>query len=155
MPAEAKFNVPGFALAAATRSATVLKPRRCRDQHARLDSEQDHRREIAQWIVRQGLVQHDVRAQRGRVQQDRVAVRVGLCHEGGADHPAAARPVLDHEGLAELLRHLVEHDASDDVVGIARGERAHHLDGTARPRVRRGCRRAGRENEDGAAHRAK
>jgi len=35
-----------------------------------------------------------------------------------------AGAVLDHEGLAELLRDLIEHDACDGVAGVARAHRA-------------------------------
>ena len=98
--------------------------RRRGHQHARLHAEQRHRREIAERIVGQRLVQHDVGALRRRQQQDRVAVRLGLRDGGGADGAAAARPVFQHESLADLLRHLVEHDAGDGVAGVACAETA-------------------------------
>jgi hypothetical protein len=87
------------------------------------------------------------------VQQDRVAVRLRLRHRGGPDTAAATRLVLDDKGLAELPRHLVEHDAPDDVVGVAGGERADHLHRAGRPSLGGGRRRAANQHGtgDGAA----
>src|SRR5262249_16479685 len=70
---------------------------------------------------------HDLRAQRGRMQQKGVAVRLRLGDHGRTDRPSAARLVLDDEWLAEPSRNLVEHDARDSVIGVARGDRADDL----------------------------
>jgi hypothetical protein len=82
------------------------------------------------------------------VQQKRVAVGSGIGDHGGADRPSAARPVLDDESLADLPRHLVEHDARDDFVGGAGAKRDDRLDGPRRPRLR--IRRRGSGGKDGA-----
>ncbi len=55
--------------------------------------------------------------------QHRVAVRRRARRRGDADGAAAAGAVFDHDGLPDLLRHLIEHDARDDVVGVAGRER--------------------------------
>src|SRR5215468_8152615 len=61
------------------------------------------------------------------MQQDGVAVRLGLGDHGRTDRAAAARLVLDDERLAELSRNLVEHDARHGVIGVTRGECADDL----------------------------
>jgi hypothetical protein len=68
--------------------------------------------------------------------QHRVAVRRRARHRSHADGGAATWTVFNHDGLAELLRQLIEHDAADDVVGVAGGERNDRGDGPARPRLR-------------------
>jgi hypothetical protein len=65
----------------------------------------------------------------GRQQQDGVAVLIGLGGRGGSDRPSGASAVLDHEGLADLLRHLIEHDARNGIGGVAC---AHRADGHGR-----------------------
>ena len=129
MPAEAKLSSPGLALAAAISSATVLIALGRRDhEHGRRLAERDHRREIVEGVVGQALVERERRTERRRVHQQRVAVRRRLADRGDADGSAGARPVLDHDRLVDLLRHLLEHDAADDVVGGAGGERDDRLD---------------------------
>ncbi len=54
--------------------------------------------------------------------------------------PPAPRPVLDHEGLSELLADLLEHHARDDVAGDAGRDRHDHGDIARRPFLRRGRR---------------
>jgi len=61
------------------------------------------------------------------MQQNGVAVRLGLGDHGRTDRAAAARLVLDNERVAKLSRNLVEHDARDGVIGVTRGERADDL----------------------------
>ena len=46
---------------------------------------------------------------------------------------ARAAAVLDHDRLAELRRHLLEHDARDDVGRAARPERNDRADRPRRP----------------------
>jgi hypothetical protein len=93
--------------------------RRRGDQHARLHAEHGDGNEIVHRIVRQALVQGGVGPLGGRQEKERVTVGIGLGRRGGAGRPAGARPVLDHEGLADLLADLVEHDARDGIGGIA------------------------------------
>jgi len=52
--------------------------------------------------------------------------------------PPGARAVFEHDRLADLLGHLVEHDARDNVVGVAGGERHDRRDGPAGPGLRVG-----------------
>ena len=124
--------------------------RRCGDQHARLQAEQRDRNEIVQRVVGQTLVQGDGRALRGRQQQDGVAVRIGLGGRGGSDRPSGASAVLDHEGLADLLRHLIEHDARNGIGGVACAHRADGHDRAVGPILRQRGRREG--NKNGARH---
>ena len=64
--------------------------------------------------------------------------------------PPAPTPVLDHEGLSNLLSDLLEHHASDDVAGDASGNRHNDRDGARRPIL--GCdrREAGQQHGGGA-----
>jgi hypothetical protein len=61
-----------------------------------------------------------------------------------ADSAAAARPVLDDKGLAELLGNLIEHLASDQIVGGTAAKRAHDQDRARRPLLLGHGRRADR-----------
>src|SRR6516225_9471810 len=72
---------------------------------------------------------------------DRVSVGLGLRGQVEADGQRAARPVVDHDLLAELLAELGAEDARDRVGGAASGLRDDEPDGLVR--VLR--RRAGRE----------
>src|SRR5262245_12993979 len=86
------------------------------------------------------------------MQQNGVAVGIGLGDHGRTDRPAAAWLVLDDEWVPDLSRDLIEHHARDAVVGIAGGERADDLHRSAWPRLRIGRRRCGHERNtcDGA-----
>jgi hypothetical protein len=55
--------------------------------------------------------------------QHGVAVGRGARSGGDSGNAAGAGSVLEHDRLTDLLRYLVEHDARDDVVGVAGGER--------------------------------
>jgi len=85
------------------------------------------RDEILRRIVRQ-LLGH-VRAEGMRPGHDDQGVAVGgrLRDGGVADGAARAGPVLHHDRLVDLLRHLLEHDPPDDVVRRAGGERNDRL----------------------------
>jgi len=87
------------------------------------------------------------------MQQNGVAVRLRLGDHGRTDRPSATRLVLDDEWLAELARNLVEDDARDGVVGVARGERADDLYRPGGPSLAFSRRRCGHERKgrDGAA----
>ena len=85
-------------------------------------------------------MQDDSRTQRSGMQEERVAVGSGVGDYGGADGAAAARPVLDNDGLPDPPRYLVEHNACNDLVGRACAEWADHLDCAGRPWLCRGCR---------------
>ena len=62
-----------------------------------------------------------------------MAVRRGLGDHVGADRTTGPRPILDHEGLPDLLANLLEHSAGDDVAGDAGRDRHHHGDAAGRP----------------------
>ena len=66
--------------------------------------------------------------ERGARDQERVAVGIGLRDRAGADRLRCARAVLDHDGLADLLGDLLEHQPRDDVDGAAGRERHDHAD---------------------------
>jgi len=74
------------------------------------------------------LIEHRRPDRRG---DQRVAVWLGLGGIGGADHAAGAGPVLDHEGLSELVAQRLRNRARGDV-GIAAG--AEQIDDRHRPR---------------------
>ncbi len=61
------------------------------------------------------VVERGVDRVRRRDQQQRVAVRRGAQHGLGRDIGAAARPVLDDEGLPELFRQPLPHQARREV----------------------------------------
>ena len=97
-PAEPKLNEPGFALAAATRSAAVFQP------FAGLTTSTlaflpnaTTRGKILGRIVRN--IRHDPRRDgvRRGIGEDGVAVRLRVHHRADADRAARAAAVLDHE----------------------------------------------------------
>ena len=67
-----------------------------------------------------------------------VAVGRGGGDGAGADGAARAGAVVDHDGLADLRGHLLEHDARDDVDRAACGERHDDADRPGRPLLRGG-----------------
>src|SRR5262249_56299459 len=79
------------------------------------------------------------------MQENGVAVRIGLRNHGSADRSSATGLVFDHEGVAQLSRNLIQHDARDGVVGIACGEWADDLYRPRGPRLRISRRRCGEE----------
>ncbi len=141
MPADANVSVPGFALAAATRSADGLEPALGgRDQNVRRGAEQDHRHEIFDRVIRQLAVQHGFGRHRGRTGHQRVAIGVGPGHGAEADRPAGAGLQFDDHRLADELRHLIEDHAGHGVRGASGRVGADHADGSIRILLRiRGC----------------
>jgi hypothetical protein len=63
------------------------------------------------------------------------------------DHAARARTVLDNDGLAEIVLHLLRDDAGENVVAAARREADHEFDHVARIRRLRACGGRGRNRE--------
>ncbi len=112
-------------------------------------AERDDRREIAGRIVGDVRIGRGRRGMRGGVDQDGVAVGLGLRDQGGADGAARSSAVLDHDGLAELGRERIEHDAPDDIERAAGRERDHGADRSRRPGLREGARRQRRQREPG------
>ena len=76
---------------------------------------------IAQEIEIEFVVERGVDGVRRRGKQKRVAVRRRPHHRLGRDIGAAARPVLDDEGLAEPFRKPLPHQARGEVRRAARG----------------------------------
>ena len=56
-------------------------------------------------------------------EQQRVSIGVGLGDDGAADGAAGARPVVDHDRLAEAVRHLLADDAAEEIGRSTRRER--------------------------------
>ena len=80
------------------------------------------RRDVADEIEIELVVERRVDRVRSRDQEERVAVG-GRTHDRlGADIAAGARPVLDDEWLAEPLRQPLTHQARDDVGRAAGGK---------------------------------
>ncbi len=79
---------------------------------------------IAEVTIERAIGGHRPRAGRDQV----VAVGGGLGRSGSAVVAAGARPVVDDEGVAQLLAGAVEQDARDHVARTAARERDDHLD---------------------------
>ena len=80
------------------------------------------RRDVADEIEIEIVVERRVDRDRSGDQEERIAVR-GRAHDRlGADIAAGARPVLDDEWLAEPLRQPLAHQARDDVESHRRGQ---------------------------------
>ena len=97
----------------------------CDDQRRAADLEDRHQvaRRVPQFGIEHRVHQDTARARN----QDRVAVRRRLGHLVGRDAGAAARPVLDHDRLAQGLAERIAHGAGDIVGGAARREADHQL----------------------------
>ena len=117
-----------------------------------------HRREILDHVVRQiGEQRRRDRVHRHVAHHDRVAIgrRFGDLSRG---HGAGrARPVLDHDRLAEELRHARRQDARHDVGAAARRKADHHANRLVRVarNLSLGLRRPGeqRQEEKNFSHR--
>ena len=112
------------------------RPRRhCRiDRHdQRQLGQKDDRREILHRVVAE--VRIKVRADavgRDGVEQQRVAVRVGLGDARGRDGAAGAGAIVDDDRLAERVGELRADDPRDEVGRPAGRHRDHELHGAAR-----------------------
>ena len=86
------------------------------DHHdeGRADDARD-RRDVADEIEIELVVERRVDRVRRQDQEQRIAVRRRAHDRLGADIAAGARPVLDDEWLAEPLRQPLTHQARDDV----------------------------------------
>ena len=102
----------------------LRRHRRVRRQHERDFRQHRDRREILDRVERHRLVEADIDRQRaGRAQSDRVAVGRRLGDEVEPDIAARTRPVVDDEGLAELVAQPHRHRAGHQV-GAAAGRKA-------------------------------
>jgi hypothetical protein len=129
-----------------------------RHQHVRKLAERDDRGEILGRIERQlGEAGRHDGVDRG-IDQERVAVRIGLGGLRHAERAAGAGPVLEHEGLADLLADLVEHRTADGVERTSRRKRDHELDrlaggpGLGQRALRQRGEHNGEGEEDAAQH---
>jgi hypothetical protein len=104
-------------------------------QERRVD-QRDDPREVAFGIVGQRAVGRREDRQRGRVREQRITVGIGLGDCGGSQRSAPAAAVVDDEGLSDLLRHLIEDRAADQVDRAPGSHRYRNADRLARP-----CRR--------------
>ena len=95
--------------------------RRMHEQQVGDLGDDDDRREVLRRRERQVRVERRRGRHRAeRALHERVAVRRGLGDEVGADVAAAARAVLDHEGLAELVGEDLRRKSRDQVRRAAR-----------------------------------
>ena len=145
---------PGLALAAATRSRSVLKPL-AGDTTVTLGELPSEATAAKSCAVSYG----EVRIDRGRdrmlrrVDQERIAVRLRARDDGAPIVPPAPPRFSDDDGLAELLRQRVEHDARNDVDGAAGRHRNDGADRFRRPALRPRDARNERRGERGAGER--
>ena len=102
------------------------RQRRIDHQDVGTEDDERERYEIGGRVVGQLLVQRDVdRHHRARSHQQRVTIRRRARNGERAGHAARARPILDHERLAEpLLQPLCEHACQE--FGAAAGCERHH-----------------------------
>jgi hypothetical protein len=91
--------------------------------------------EIGQRVVRQPAIDRRVHGERGRDDQQRVAVGRSLDDFLGAERAVRTRPIVHHHRLAELRMKLLAEDARHRI-GCARGERHHQADRAARISLR-------------------
>ena len=124
VPAEPKLSCPGFCLASAISSATVLMPGRGRDdQHVRLSGQRRDLDEVLGRIEGQVGIDRRVVGLRRGMHEQRVAVGRRLGDEGRADRSAGAGAVLDDHRLSPEFGKLLPERARQDVGGAARRER--------------------------------
>ena len=105
---------------------------RLHEQHVRRVHQLRDRREVLDRIVGQVLEQAGIHRDRGRGEQQRMAVRIGARHQRHAGVAAAAGAIVDDHALAERLRQRLGQDARDDVGRPAGRERHDQRDGAGR-----------------------
>ena len=133
-----------------------IRQRQVLARNQRIGERADHRgrREVAHRVVARLRVQSEIERHVGEpADEQRVAVRRCARCDLRADERAAARPVLHHEGLSEVLREALGEQASDDVITAAR--RARHDDAHRPGRIllcECGARRENERGEDRALH---
>jgi len=118
-------------------------------EHRHVGDERN-RRECLAGIERHRPVEKFIDAlEAGRGHQQRVAVRLRLGDDVGADIAARARTILDDDRLAERLRELLAHRAGEHVDQPARRERRDHADRPVGVGLRE-CARTGADGEHDA-----
>ena len=102
-PAEAKVNVPGLALAAATSSLQRLDALGGRHhRHIRHAAERGDRGEIVCGVVGDLGIGGRRRRMRGGVDQQRISIRIRLADGGSTNRATGAAAVLNNDRLPEL-----------------------------------------------------
>ncbi len=124
-PKEPNDSLPGWALASATSSLTLLAGTEgCASSTSGEVPRMPSRFEALDRVVGQRGLERRVDRERGvGTDQQRIAVRCGLSHVTGTDGGAGAGLVLDDHRLAELLRHGFGQNAAQGVGGAAGGIR--------------------------------
>ena len=141
MPPEAYGMSPGFALASAMNSFTVLAGKSgCDCQRVRAGDHHRDRVDAFEQVVLEG-VHRGMHGIGDRQDQDVVAVGGRMDHALGGADAAAAGHVLGDELLAELLAQVLRQQAGGDVVDAARRERHQDAHRLVRIVLRRGRRR--------------
>jgi hypothetical protein len=106
--------------------------RRDHQQERRVD-ERHYAGEVALGVVGQRAMGRREDRERRRVGEQRIAVGIGLGHRRGGERASAAAAVVDEEGLADLLRDLVEYRAADEIDRAPGGDRYRDANRLARP----------------------
>ncbi|MCY1240689.1 hypothetical protein D9M72_535450 [compost metagenome] len=160
--ADARVGLPRLLLQLLYECAQVGRGQPRADDQAHRDvSDGNDRREAAHRVVGQVLALQAVQEQgRGRRQCQRVAVRLGPGHLGGAEDAVGAGLVLEHDRLAEDARGAFRDQASHHFQRRARRIGKHDVDGLVgiRRLLREGwrerqqCGGCGAAGQEGSSH---
>jgi hypothetical protein len=108
------------------------------DDEERSRSDQAHRLEVLERIVRELLPEVGIDAvRRDPREEHRVAVARCARSRFSADRAAGSRPIVDNHLLPERRRELLRHQPGDGVVPAARGKRHDEAHRLRRPRLRK------------------
>ena len=116
-------------------------------QHVRQADERRYPGEVARRVITRIRIGRRHDHVRGGMDQQRVAVGIGLGDGAHADRAAGAEAVLDHDRLAELGRETLGDRAGDDVGPAAGAERHDDADRLCRPRLTSCAARKGRKQD--------
>ena len=137
-PGLANENLAGIGLGGRDQRLDVIgREVRSRDDDQAGGRHQRHRIERGERVVAQRLVHRRGDDLAGGHHAERVAVLVGAGDRLVAEGAGGARPVLDHDRLAELFLQRLRDDAADDVGAAAGSERHDDADRTLWPFLRR------------------
>lgn len=112
-PVEPNRSSPGFSLAAAISSSTVVIPRLAHDEHVGLTGERSDRDEVRERVVREVGQQGRAVCMSVGVDQQGVTIGGGLRHHRWGCPAPGTGVVLDCHGLVPQLRKLLAHDGCD------------------------------------------
>jgi hypothetical protein len=115
------FTVPGYAFAWAMNSGTVLAGTEGWITVTCDADDAGDRCDIADEVEIELVVERRIDQICRRDKEERVAVRRRAHDRFGADIPATAWPVIDHEWLAEPFRQPLTHEARENVLRAAGG----------------------------------